>query len=123
MKKFITINLILLIIPVVTLAEKAENLGIETAMLNIGKLVNALIPIAIGFAILFFFYGLAKYILNAGDEEKKKEGRSIMIWGVIALFVMVSIWGIINVLADTFGVKKDQGLVLPTIKLPTVNID
>ena len=120
MKKFITINLILLIIPVVTLA---ENLGIETAMLNIGKLVNALIPIAIGFAILFFFYGLAKYILNAGDEEKKKEGRSIMIWGVIALFVMVSIWGIINVLADTFGVKKDQGLVLPTIKLPTVNID
>ena len=78
------------------------------------------ITITIGLAIAFFFYGLAKYILNAGDEEKKKEGKSIMIWGVIALFVMVSIWGIINVLADTFGVKKDQGLVLPNINISNI---
>ena len=120
MKKFITISLFLLIIPMTLV--KAGNSGIGTAIDNIGKLVNALVPIAIGFAVLFFFWGLAKYILNAGDEEKKKEGRSIMIWGVIALFIMVSIWGIVSVLADTFGVKNDQELMVPSITLPTVNI-
>ncbi|MFQ5662115.1 MAG: hypothetical protein ACE5F2_02590, partial [Candidatus Paceibacteria bacterium] len=104
MRKFITIfSLSILIVPAITFAQ-AGDIGIETALSNVGALVNALVPIAIGFAVLFFFWGLAKYILNAGDEEKKSEGRNIMIWGLIALFIMVSIWGIINVLAETFGV-------------------
>ena len=118
MKKFITISLFLLIIPMTLV--KAGNSGIGTAIDNIGKLVNALVPIAIGFAVLFFFWGLAKYILNAGDEEKKKEGRSIMIWGVIALFIMVSIWGIVSVLADTFGVDSKKNLDVKNINISSV---
>ncbi len=55
-------------------------------------------------ALIFFFWGLAKYILSAGDEEKKTEGRNIMIYGVIALFVMVSVWGLTTLLGNTFGV-------------------
>ena len=88
---------------------------------NFSKWIGDAIIIAIGLAIVFFFWGLAKYILlNAGDEEKKKEGRNIMIWGVIALFIMVSIWGIVSVLADTFGVDSKKNLDVKNINISSV---
>jgi fumarate reductase subunit D len=73
----------------------------------IQNIISALTPIVIALALLYFFWGLAKYILAAGSEEAKESGKNIMIWGIIALFVMVSVWGIIRILGDTLGI--DQG--------------
>ncbi len=53
-------------------------------------------------ALIYFIYGVAKYIMNAGDPEAQKEARSVMIWGIVALFVIVSVWGLITVLQNTF---------------------
>lgn len=65
-------------------------------------LINLLIPIVIGIAIVGFMYGILKYILALGNEHDKTEAREIMLWGVIALFVMFSVWGLVRVLANTF---------------------
>lgn len=65
-------------------------------------IIQVATPIVVALALLYFFYGLAKFILYSDDEAKRKENRNIMVWGIIALFVMVSIWGIINVLLNTF---------------------
>lgn len=73
----------------------------------VGDLTSMLIPIASMLAILFFFYGLAIYIYKAGDTESAAEGKSIMIWGILALFVMTSIYGIIGFLQRSTG--ADQG--------------
>jgi hypothetical protein len=53
------------------------------------------------------------YIWNAGDEGKRKEGRGIMIWGVVALFVMVSIWGLVNFIGDAFGIEESPDVPTP----------
>jgi len=53
-------------------------------------------------ALLFFFWGVARFILNADNEEKRREGKSIMVWGIVALFVMLFVWQIVNILANTF---------------------
>jgi uncharacterized membrane protein len=66
-------------------------------------IVGALVPIASTLAVVFFFWGLAKFILNSGDEEKRKEGKDIMIWGILALFVLVTIYGIIGFMQETLG--------------------
>jgi hypothetical protein len=58
--------------------------------------------LVLALALLFFFWGVAKFILNADNDEKRTEGKKVMIWGIIALFVMVSVWGLINILANTF---------------------
>lgn len=87
-------------------------------VLMIGHIVNLLVPLVSTLAIVFFFYGLAKYVLNSGDEEKKAEGKNIMIWGVLAMFVLVTIWGIIGFLARTGGFE--QGPVIAPIDLPDV---
>ena len=64
---------------------------------TIKGLLDALIPIIITLAVIYFFYGVAKYVMSAGDEDAQKQGRNIMIYGIIGLFVVVSIWGLVGV--------------------------
>lgn len=68
------------------------------------NLLNAVIPLIIGLALVGFLWGVAKFILAADDAAKREEGRTMMIYGIIALFVMISIWGLVAILGGTFGV-------------------
>ncbi len=77
----------------------------ESVLYKFQSILNLATPIVVSLALLYFFWGLANYILNSGDEEKKSEGRNIMIWGIIALTVMVSVWGLVRVLAQTFQIQ------------------
>lgn len=83
----------------------------------INTVINALIPIIISLAIVVFFWGLVQYLLTLGDESKRNEGIKIMIWGVVAIFVMVSIWGIIRLLQSTFQVTNRDPLVPRAIQI------
>jgi len=74
-----------------------------TIFTTVSDLISSATPVVVGLGVLFFLYGLAMYILGAADEEKKKEGRNIMIMGVIALFVMISVWGLVNLLKSTLN--------------------
>ena len=76
--------------------------------------VDAAIPFVLALALLFFFWGLAIFILNAGNEEARARGRSIMIWGIVALFVIVSVWGLVNVLGGLTGVPQSTAPTAPT---------
>lgn len=85
----------------------------------VGVIVSLLVPIVSTLVVVFFFWGLAMYVLAAGDEEKAKEGKSIMIWGVLALFVMITIWGIIGFMQNTLGTSvspTNTGIVAPTFE-------
>lgn len=92
----------------------AETLG---GILNtLAQLLGAATPIVVALALVYFFWGLATFILNSGEEGKRKEAISIMIYGIIALFVMVSIWGIINVLQTTFNVQQGSDIRAPRVQ-------
>jgi hypothetical protein len=79
------------------------------------NILGALTPIVVGLALLYFFWGLAKYILAQGNDENKEEGKMIMVWGIIALFVMVSVWGIIGLLGETVGIEQGGTVEIPVI--------
>mgnify|MGYP007099649453 CR=1 FL=1 len=51
-------------------------------------IINILIPIMIGLAVIFFFWGLSLTILNSNKPEGRKNGRSFMLWGILALFIL-----------------------------------
>jgi uncharacterized membrane protein len=105
-------------LPAFALAQNTEGdlAGLVTAL---GNLVKLLVPLASTLCVVFFFWGLAKFILNSGDEEKRKEGKDIMIWGILAMFVLVTIWGIIAFMQKTLG--NDQAPKAVDITLPAVN--
>ncbi|MDP3726546.1 MAG: hypothetical protein Q8R36_05120 [bacterium] len=69
------------------------------------EILAALIPLLFGIALIGFLWGVAITILQADNEEKRKEGRQIMVWGIIGLFVMTAVWGIVIVIGGTFGIR------------------
>ncbi|MFO0718810.1 MAG: hypothetical protein U0522_02175 [Candidatus Paceibacterota bacterium] len=69
-------------------------------------LFSLIIPLLAGLALLAFFWGLAKFIYNAGSESAREDAKNVMFWGIIGLFVMFSIWGIVSFFTqDFFGVS------------------
>lgn len=83
---------------------------------TVGQLVGLATPIVVAVALVFFFWGLAQFILGSSESDKRKQAIEIMIYGIIALFVMVSIWGIVNVLQTTFSVGGTQNVTAPRVQ-------
>lgn len=82
---------------------------VNTILLQVQNILDIVIPIVMTLALLYFFWGLANYILGTGDEEKRKAGREMMIYGIIALFVMAAVWGLVGVIGRTFNVSTTGG--------------
>ncbi len=74
-------------------------------------IVIAIIPLIFTAALAFFLWGVMKFIA-ASDSTKKKEGKNFMIAGLIGLFVMTSLWGLINIVSNTLG----TGSVVPVLQ-------
>lgn len=68
-------------------------------------LIKSVVPLLFSLAVAGFIWGVVQYVLNADNEEKRKKGKSYMMWGIIALFVMISMWGLVGVLTKTFGIQ------------------
>ncbi len=101
--------------PALAFAQNLPNTSGLTAIVTfIGNTVKALIPIVFGLAIVYFFWGLATYIRAAGDPKKAAEGKSIMIYGVIAIAVMISIYGLVAWLQNVLGITPGTTVTVPT---------
>lgn len=82
-------------------------------------LVSRLVPFAIGLAVVAFFWFLIEFIWKGRDDaESKKRGLSGMGYAILALFVMVSIWGIIGFLGSMFGVGQGGNVPIPGVPIP-----
>ena len=77
--------------------------------LIVNRVINPLTVLFISLALAVFFWGMIKYIRVAGSEEDKKEAKNIMVWGIIALVVMTSVWGIVQILQNSLLSGTDLG--------------
>ncbi len=75
---------------------------------TLGTIIDAIVPFLIALAVLFFLYGLVRFMFAAGNEDAAAQGKSIMIWGIVILFVMVSVWGLVGILNQFTGVNTGQ---------------
>ena len=66
-------------------------------------LSESVIPFVIGLGVLLFLIGVLQYVAAGDNEEKREASRNMMIYGIIAIFVMVSVWGFVKMLSTTFG--------------------
>jgi len=80
------------------------------------NLATSLMPVLGGIALLVFFWGLVKFIAKSGDEKTHQEGRNLMVWGLIALFVMISFLGIVYFFYDDLGFNTVRPFGLPTLR-------
>lgn len=91
-----------------------KNSSLKGVLCYFTQLINdSVIPFMFAVATVFFIWGAIKFfILEADEEAKRDQGKQFMIWGVVALAVMLSVWGLVALITSTFGV---DGRVLPQV--------
>ncbi|HXK39921.1 MAG TPA: hypothetical protein VJ837_03740 [Candidatus Paceibacterota bacterium] len=67
--------------------------------------LQPIIFLLFGCAFVVFSWGLAVFIKNKDSDEGRETGKRTIIWGIVGMFIMASVFGIINVIAGTLGVK------------------
>jgi hypothetical protein len=93
-------------------------LGPITCYLNqfIGFINNILVPVVFALAFLMFLWGIFNYYFagEKGDTSKTRDkGKDFILWGVVAFFVMLSVWGLVNLLVDTAGLPYNTNRPTP----------
>ncbi len=73
------------------------------------EILNPIIAILFVVATAYFFYGVAKYIWNPDNEEMRESGRMGMLYGIIGMFIMVAVFGILRFLIASTG--SDANLI------------
>mgnify|MGYP001571714060 FL=1 len=121
MKKVIALasgTLAALALPLVSFAA-INNLS-DAGSFVINTINNVLVPVLFAIAFIVFLWGVFKtFIIGATSEEAKEEGKSLMLYGLIGFFVMVSIWGLVNILTGTVGFGNSAG---PTSGTPKAGV-
>ncbi len=64
-------------------------------------LMSSLVYLIVAMALFGFMYGVVRYLLSGGNEQVRKESREFMIYGILILFVMTSLWGLVYLLRST----------------------
>ncbi len=85
-----------------------------------GIITDILVPLAFALCLFYFFWGVAKYIREgAASDKAAEEGKRIMLWGIVGLFVAASIWGIVAFIRIEFGladIKNAEKELVPSPK-------
>lgn len=116
MKKLAVASSTLFLLPLVAFAEIAGANNLLSLLNLAGAVLNKIIPLIIAITLIVFFWGLVSYVTAAGGGKGQESGKKIMIAGITALFVMVSIWGIIRLVQTTLGVSGGEPIPPPQVR-------
>lgn len=88
--------------------------SLQWYLCEIYKIIGSyLIPILSLAALGYFMFNVVMFIKSADNDKMREPYKQAMIWGVIALFVMVSVWGIVAILGDIVGTNTS---IIPQIR-------
>ncbi len=76
---------------------------------------NALVVFLIALALVLFIWGVVRFIASQDDQSARESARHQMINGIIALFVIVSVWGLVTVLVETFDLRDTSAPFTPGV--------
>jgi len=78
-------------------------------------ILNTLIPIIIALIIVWIIWSAFQFARLEGEDRNKH--RDSMVWGIVAIFVAVSIYGLVAILTGTFGTNSTQQIKAPNVTL------
>ncbi len=102
--------------PMLAFAQVVGTSYVNSVLLLVKGIINAAFPILTSIAILFFFWELIKYIRSSAEE--KAENRSMLLYSILALFILFSLWGIIRIIqgvTNTDGNQQIQSSQIPSV--------
>ncbi|MFA6227166.1 MAG: hypothetical protein WC631_01640 [Candidatus Paceibacterota bacterium] len=110
MKKVLAVG-VTFALPVMALAQVTYTTGQGLSGLIVwaARILSMLVPLFIAIAVVYFIWEVFQYTI-AGDEDKKKTAKTQIIYGIVGIFVMVSVWGLVNILQSTFNTRGASAL-------------
>jgi len=94
---------------------KAPNNIAELFTFGVCLLTKFVIPFLFALALVMFLAGVLKYVKNGDNEEAREAGRGLMLFGIIALFVMTAVWGLVRIVFTTIFGGSDQKWEMPSL--------
>jgi hypothetical protein len=77
---------------------------LETLLYKINEqILNPLIVLMFALALVLFIWGATRFIWKNDSDEERRTGAQHMLWGVVGMFIMVSVKAILWIVANTFG--------------------
>ena len=84
-------------------AYAAPPADLKELMTRVGLfIINPLILLFVSLGLIVFLWGLFQYLTKLDNAEERRQGVEHMIWGVVGLFIMLSVYSIIAVIKGTF---------------------
>ncbi len=65
-------------------------------------IINPMILIVFATGFFLFVWGLVQFIYKL-DEGAQSSGKQHMLWGIVGMLIMVSVYGIIGLIDETFN--------------------
>jgi hypothetical protein len=101
------LSFLIFLAPFISYAQPEEPLigplQASSLLVLIATYINDAVPIVIGLGVLLFIWGVIGFIRNADNEKERANARRFIIFGIIAIFVMVSVWGLVNIILNSLG--------------------
>ncbi|MCK5095807.1 MAG: hypothetical protein KAR24_00435 [Candidatus Pacebacteria bacterium] len=66
------------------------------------EILMKLVPIIVSIAVVVFLVGVTKFIRSADQPQEREQGRHLIVYGIVTLFVMLSMWGLVAFIVNTF---------------------
>ncbi len=110
--------------PFVALAQNPAppaNFGVigNTTGFVISFLNGYIIPLLIAVAFLAFIWGMFTYFIRGGaSEEGRQQGKQLAVYAVAGFVLIVSLWGIVNVIAGGMGFRAPELRTMPPVPIP-----
>ena len=80
--------------------------------------INYLVALVIGLAAFVFIWGIFKYFVAGADEKKVEEAQKEPLFRILGIFIMFSIWGLVNIVINTFDFKNKTQPTIPQFTKP-----
>lgn len=82
----------------------ASNPAVSNLMSKlISAIIGPLVTLVVAGAVVVFMWGLFELIMNANDPEARETGQRHIIWGVVGMAIIFSVYGILRFVADSVG--------------------
>lgn len=123
MKKVITFGSVFvssLIVSGVALAAPVPVTDVTSAVSAIETYLNLGVQLMIAAAVVYVIWQGFQFVTAGGEEEKRAESRSGIVYGVIGIVVMLSVWGLIKIVLSSTGINtaRDAAIIVPSVSDP-----
>jgi bacteriorhodopsin len=108
--------------PVAASAQALSSLNnVNQVATRFTSLLNTFTVLLISLAVVWIIINVVRYLIVKGPEERKEGGLRIL-YGVIGLFVIISIWGLVSVLQNSFGTTNTASEGINNVQIDTNQI-